>query len=484
MAFNTIEYLKSGKVDFVFELTPYDYDRLIEYVRKDNDRVNIVKGFLYKLMDKKSDFCLNIIYDMEEFKFETSKLLIKRSYSFFDHVKLKNILYNTSWGRDFVFYNLDELILYDNEIIYVIFDYIFEDIDKNKDFISLFFVHKDLHIRYLFMEYVIMYSRKLFNEIYDDITKYLIENPLYEQLSFLPETKKLMDVKDISDLAVKVFCSGEYKTWIMLKEFILNNYADNDLAQKLLANNRSLEKNKILSNEFKKDSDRLFKTSKNFKFSIYRSFSKDVSKELIDDFYNKIKIFDHDGKIKENWKLSSLYYYGLGNVLEKCVDKYLSLSEDQSCSYITSGSMSDCYRIGDYVFKLCNQKWSYEDIICPDLYLILKNLEEYFVRDDKGIVQAGLEVQKYLTRSAKDIDSKYFNMFQKELSRLGYFVNDSLIDGVCGDNCMLLDSYKDADCENPELLPDWFKEYPIVLIDRDRIYEKGKTNIKQLNQRY
>ena len=51
------------------------------------------------------------------------------------------------------------------------------------------------------------------------------------------------------------------------------------------------------------------------------------------------------------------------------------------------------------VFKLINMKWSYEEVICPNLYLILKNLEEHYIRDEKGIVKAGIEVQKYLTNT-------------------------------------------------------------------------------------
>ena len=33
MAFNTLEYLKDGKVDFVFSCTSYDYKHLIENIR-------------------------------------------------------------------------------------------------------------------------------------------------------------------------------------------------------------------------------------------------------------------------------------------------------------------------------------------------------------------------------------------------------------------------------------------------------------------
>lgn len=485
MAFNTLEYLKEGKVDFVFSLTPYDYEHLIERVRKNPDRINIVKGFLYKLLDKKSDFCLNIIYDMDEYKFETSKLLVKYGYSFLDPIRLKNVLYNTSWGRDFVKNNLDELISCNDKSIYVIFNYILEDINKNKDFIDLFYIHKNLHIRYSFMEHIIMHNPKLINEIYGDITNYLIDEPLYEQLSFIPELdkKELMDVKEVSDLAVKSLYCGEMENWLKLKEYILTNYKENSIAKRLLyfAN---IEERELFESEFKKDSDRLFETSLDYRFGIYRDYKKDVSKELIKDFYEKIKYFEVDGKLKENWTLSSIYFHGLGKKLEECVSKYLELSKDKTYEYLTSGSMSSCYRIGDYVFKLCRQKWSYEDVICPDLYIILKNIEEYFSRDSEGIVNAGIEIQKYLTRSAKDIEPKYFEKLKSELDRLGYFGTDTLMNGRCGDNCMLLDSYKDADCENPEELPDWFKEVPLVIVDRDRIYEKGKSYIKQLRDGY
>lgn len=483
MAFNSLEYLECGNVDFVHRATLYDKDTMIHNIRKSQNKNKIINGFLNKLKDSEVSFCIKIIYDMEEYKDIALELLKKAGNYFLKHEEVNNILCKTSWGKEYVINNFYELIDNDEKTIEIIIKYALDNYDKDASFVKFLSLHKDLHIRYLFMEYLVTNYPNLINAVYDDITKYLTSytHQEFEQLTFFPQ---LMNNKDISDLAIKCIFLDDKTTWLKLKEYILNNYNSNDLAQKLLSFSNSKEKNILLESEFKKDSERLFKTSRNFKFSIYRSFSRDVSQKLLEDFYNKIKIFDYNGKIKENWKLSSIYFYGLGDILEKCVDKYLSLSKDQSYSYITSGSMSACYRIGDYAFKLCTHKWSYEDVICPDLYLILKNLEEYFVRDDKGIIQAGLEIQKFLTKEAKNIEPKYFNMFQKELSRLGYYVNDSLINGPCGDNCMLLDSYKDADCSNTELLPDWFKEYPIVLIDRDRIYEKGNTFIKQLNQRY
>ena len=42
MAFNTLEYLRDGKVDFVFQCTPYDYEHLIENVRKAHGRFSFI----------------------------------------------------------------------------------------------------------------------------------------------------------------------------------------------------------------------------------------------------------------------------------------------------------------------------------------------------------------------------------------------------------------------------------------------------------
>ena len=124
-------------------------------------------------------------------------------------------------------------------------------------------------------------------------------------------------------------------------------------------------------------------------------------------------------------------------------------------------------------------KWSYEDEICPNLYLIIKNLEECYIRNNDGVVEAGIEVLKYLSRR-DEITLEHVDKFRSELAKLGFYVSDNLIGGSNGNNCMLLDSYKDADCENPEELPQYFKDFPIVLIDRDLVFRVGDKHPKSL----
>ena len=251
--------------------------------------------------------------------------------------------------------------------------------------------------------------------------------------------------------------------------------------------------NIIKENAFRKDADTLFSTSADYRFSLYLRHKEKISQELLDDFASRIKYFlgkEKQDSIESDFlgnievALESVYCCGLGNLLEEWAEKYMELSQSKEYGFVGSGTTCNCYRIGDYVIKLVKTKWSYEDVICPNLYLIAKNYEEIYLRGKKGIVKGGLEVQKYLTRKADNIDPKYFRYFDLELDRLGYKRTDTLTKGTCGENTMLLDTYLDADCLNPEKVPVWFRKYPLVLVDRDRIYPKDKIYIKQLGSGY
>ena len=211
-------------------------------------------------------------------------------------------------------------------------------------------------------------------------------------------------------------------------------------------------------------------------FFINKNYSKALSKEILENDKKILKIFKTNDAIID-CSFNKINSYGMLETLSKYVDKYLSLSENKECYYLNCGTTCSVYKIGDYVIKLINFKWSYEDEICPDLYIILPNLEEVYYRNSKGIINAGIEVQKYLKRSACDLDEDYFDMFLDELNDLGYWINDHLVRSENDDNCRLLDNYLDSGNTNP---PEWFKENPLVLIDRDRIYKLTNKKPKQI----
>ena len=295
------------------------------------------------------------------------------------------------------------------------------------------------------MKYLILNHKNSINLFYDDISRYLTSQTYQEneQLALFYDN---MSMKDVCELAFLCFDNGlDYNIWLSIKKFVLENYKYNELAYRLLDLKKIYTSessfryviNQEGFDEFNKDADILFETSSNYRFNILNRYSKQISKDLLEAYKRQLIYFSQDDKVDEVYK--KLEFYGLGRTVEEYVDKYLSLSTNHTHEFIESGSTASCYRIGDYTFKLIRTKWSYEPIICPDLYLILPNIEEVLIRNDEGIVLSGIEVQKYLKRSAQGVPLRIFKCFTNELERLGYYTSDTLINGTCGDNCRMLD---------------------------------------------
>ena len=487
MAFNTLEYLRDGKVDFVFHCTPYDYEHLIESIRKAPNRIEIIHGFLSKLKVDLPSFCFSVIYDIPEFADDAYELLDIKNVT---PEMLSNFLHNTPLGIKVLYENFDYFLSSsaDKKYFDSIVKYAFDN--NNVELIHKLSRYTDLHTRYLFMDYLIRNHADQIDSIYDDITKYTtsITYEPYEQLTFLP---KLMNPDDISKLAVLLLTHNREADYKKLKDYILKEYKYNYIASQLLTDEWIVDpethrllndpNRKMKEKEFNKYANELFRTSADYRYTIYLRHKAKISQELLNEFAHRIRYYLKEDKSHD---LESIYRCGLGQLLEEWTEKYMELSKSKEYGFVGGGTTCKCYRIGDYVIKLVKTKWSYEDVICPNLYLIAKNYEEIYLRDKKGIVDGGLEVQKYLTRRADNIDPKYFRYFDLALDRLGYRRTDTLTNGTCGENTMLLDTYRDSDCPNPEKVPVWFRQYPLVLIDRDRIYPKDKIYVKQISSGY
>ena len=71
----------------------------------------------------------------------------------------------------------------------------------------------------------------------------------------------------------------------------------------------------------------------------------------------------------------------------------------------------------------------------------------------------------------------------QRVSKASVSVDDNIV-GKVGQGFLVLlgikitDTYKDADTCRPENLPTWFKQYPVVLVDRDDIYRLENTHPK------
>lgn len=520
MAFYPIDRLRKGNVDFLYTFSSNNINVLIKIIRNHSNRLEIINGFIQKLENIRPDFCFNIIYDIPEYNYLAYKMLIKYyGIKNIDKEMLSNILNNSKYKDYLIKNHLDELLKLSDECIILLISYLFRNRNILKKEFFIVSRSKDMHVRFLFMKYILEEYPSLINIIYKDICMYFI-NCTYEeneQLSIIPEQ---MDAEEICEIAILFLKNNDYNTFNRIKEYILNNYKSNYLAYMLDKNGISnyLEKSKeelTKEEEFGKlkkqvllsDLDRLFVSSSTYKIHLYQDYRSKLSKKVLDDFERRIKYFKSDKALSSTSvsknikdeiirsffrkseglgiKLSNVYEQGLGDLLESYVDKYLALSTRNDYEFVGEGTTCASYRIGDFVFKLVKMKWSYEDEICPNLFLILNNLEEIYLRDKYNVVTAGIEVQKYLKRSARGIDSNYYSLFLSELDKLGYFYLDRLIDGSYGENVRLLDSYKDAFTTDYENLPDWFKECPLVLIDRDLVFKnKDKDNIRVLRSHF
>lgn len=487
MEFNVLQELAKGEIDFLSSLPYYDKQNLIGCVRKAENKNDIINGFLSRLTDIDPAFCFRVIYDNDDYEQQTKKFL-ESGFTFTDDM-LINLLNNSTWGIDYFYEHISKI----EDSLKVktysrLFNIFFADYKKYSLLIAYYKAHPNIHIRFLFMEYILEEHEDLFEAIYPNLMLYLTsvtyrEN---EQLTLWPD---LMANEDISHLAYLILKSKyKDKYFIPLKEYILANYLENDLAKELLTPimvydtpySYSYEKNEIGIDEFSSDPDRLFLTSSTEKFFIMRNYPNLISGDILEHYRSYYSRFREE----DTQLLDLVNMTRLGGKLLEFIDKYLTISTQATWRYIASGSTGVVYQVGDFVLKLFRTKWSYEDVICPNLFLIVKNYEEIYIRDNRGIVECGIEVQPYLQRDAKKVDVKYLGYFLHELDALGYRYTDTLMSGPCGDNCRLLDSYLDADCANPERLPNWFKEMPLVLVDRDRIYPNDALYIRQLASHY
>lgn len=490
MSFDPIVYLREGNVNFIWDISLNDRESLAKRVRCLPDRTDVVKVFLPDLIDTFPEFCFTIIYDMEEYMDDAIRLMNKHSFLKLGNTEIKNILYNTNYGEEYIYDKLESILSEDDKNrMSIIIEFVYNASKNKEKWITKLSRNENLHIRALFILYMIKRYPEYLSEIYDELPKYMTSYTGLpgEQLTFLPNKVSVSDMSEIVYACLEL--PLDRKVYLQLKEYLLENYEENDLAKLMLSPKRikltdvsaTYSNNKKGIEEFKLDADRLFVTSRNYQYQILQRYSENVTKELIDKFTHYLNYFQScDDSISPIYKIIE---QGLFKELKMYVDKYLDMSKDKSTEPIGNGSTCHCFRLGDYVIKLVKTKWSYETIICPSsVFRIVKNEEEHFVRDAEGIVIAGLEVEKYLRRSAKGLPHKYFEQLLNDLKKSGYYTTDTLMGGKGGDNCRILDSYKDADCFNPESLPDYFKKLPLVLVDRDRVYSLKNQYPKQLRE--
>lgn len=484
MAFNIVDILKEGKTEYIDKvLTRIDLNSASNLIRKSPFKVLIIK-MCESDFDNHPYFWMDIIYDVDEFFWKS--IHMREIYNYpFTTKQYENILYNSKYGEEYIYYHFWEILHLDINFINILFDYVIEKSIKKEFWFDFLLKNEDLHIRTLIMIIIIQQYPQLLSYYGSDITLYFTNSVerVNSQTSLFLEK---MNAQDVSLIAYNLFISGYLELFRQAKEFLFQNYEQNYLAYYLFEGCNIPFKNRQ-KEEIDNDLERYFLTDAKMQFAIYRNYTDSLKQQVLDDFRKQLRILS---QLDDNClnRFQKIYFYELGKKLEFYIEKYLDLSRSKKIEKIGEGSTCYSLRLGDYLLKLCDTKWSYEDVICPGLFLIVKNMEQDYVRDNMGIILCGLEVQPYLKRSIDSVPEKYLDCFSDTLKQLGYFLNDRMISSEWGDNVKLLDSYEDANTDDIDALPQWFKDYPIVLVDRDRVYpidrieetSKGRRlNIKQ-----
>jgi hypothetical protein len=101
------------------------------------------------------------------------------------------------------------------------------------------------------------------------------------------------------------------------------------------------------------------------------------------------------------------------------------------------------------------------------------------IYDGNGNPILYIERQKYLNRDDSKITDKMIYQLFVDLRDSGDEITDPRALKYDYGNFALLDSYEDADVDDPselERLPDYFKENPLVIIDVDLIYKQNDSD--------
>jgi hypothetical protein len=433
---------------------PYDLS-FIEYLDNDERKIIIKRikrhankaDFINLLRENPNynSFLFELIYDDNQYIEDTINLLLGANsneyyerFLSFHHYNL-NEIYQLFFDRN----NSND----EDSVIIFLRLLIFCKIDFNEYLFNI----SNLHYRALLIKEILQSYAAKFNK--DNL------------LAYFKDAKNKISENDASDIAIILLDSNDLVHYNMVKEFILNNYKTNDLGKKLL---RDDSFNSFQA--FTTDADKLFISSKTFGLDMYHTYSDLISREVIAEFDNTFGKFLGPGR---EFNTRRIFEYGLSKEIKRCLEMYLDLSQDKTCKLLSSGTTADCYQVGDFVLKLIINKWSREDVICPNLFLIIKNFEEIYIRDKSNNVVAGIEVQKYLRRKANNLSTSTIIKFTKELASLGYCCTD-IYAYRPNENLRILDTYLDADTKNPENLPDWFKRTPLVLVDRDLVYREDE----------
>ncbi len=470
-----VDRLLLGDIEFLERFSNEQLDFIANEIRNSPYRKSILFSVFKDLSLKYPKQAFKITYDLPEYNDFWLRSLKHDTSVFSDYQFLLFFMLTGDWEAKFVSDNLESIVLNNKDSLFAIIRYServgnYELIDRLKN-------HYDMKIRGMFIVELLQAFPQLFYKVFDtDLLECFVKyNDKGEEIGIVEE-------QYVSKIASLILLHHKDELlYVKIRDFILKRYSFNVLAAELDRYGKLVEDINPLNSQYLiSDINELFRTSKNYKYVLFTKYGKYLDRELYYEFLEKLEPFINiDDEI-----IADIFLNGLGDKFLEYVDKYLSMSTGAKViSDVGRGSCTRTFRIGDYVIKCSNKKWSLEDSICPNNYLVLKNLEEEIVRKETGEVTGAIEVQRYLSRPLLVSEWKSIYDFQEAFKATGYYIKDRLVDEEYGPNCRHLEDYRLADCDSPEDLPEWFKKDPVVLVDRDLVFSLSnkKPKIKAVN---
>lgn len=452
----------NGDYSFVKEIDEYDISVIFNDVKRMNYREDVVDALFQAFQEENPFFAFQLVYKNEKYKEFTIFYLTSLDHTTWAVEKCVETLFSPSypWFYSYLRTHPEQIVSFGDRIISLFFRYAFDTGDM--DTVHALVNSNNIEVRSTCLSFVFESSlRSYIDKIYPGslVDYFVIKDNDGKVIEKIPEEVLSECATNLFDY---VFREDLYQ---QIMNFILENYPDNHLLSYLLREYR--EDNFDHRKEFlEKNVFTLYDSSCDAQLDMYYSFPHLLDQKRILEVEQFLKMVEPG---QEEF-IYQAFQRGLGKKILTYFHKYFALSDSKETKLVESGSCCIAYKVGNYVLKISNHKYSYEDPVCPNCYLIVKNYDEYFTRGYLGVITGAVEVEKFNSKRVEPGNEEIEARFRSALKELGYVLEDYLV-GEKLSNLHYLDDYHDADCDDPEALPLWFKENPVVLIDRDLVFK-------------
>lgn len=390
------------------------------------------------------------------------RLLEESELSYISNNDVFSSVVRTNNGRKYIIDNFDSIVDKVSDLDNFIF-LCYRTFIDNKEFIKHIAYHRNLNVRALFMLSVSECEKRKLRDYYPNITEYLVNKD---------EAGNVVDIIDeniLSRITANILdFVYDSKMFRELKEFIFANYKYNHLLNRIHIIDADNDTNDLFHvyEEITSDIDRLYKTSSNYKLEFLNQCRELVPEYLRNSMDKLLNAFKDRREIVED-----IFANDLGDRFMQYINMYASISDRPIVESSEMGTVCWTFVAGDFLIKYIVASHSVygPDYEVPRCFLINKPYREEVSHNENGDFLGKLEVQARLFEPLREDQKDILELFEGELEKLGYFCDD-LIPCNGKYNIYRLKDYHDADIEDPESLPEWFKENPYVLVDRDCVY--------------